>query len=154
MILLYLIVALLVCAWLWRMFARSSVTTHAGGIVFKKQGNQLLYLLVTAKGNEEKWVLPKGNIDAGEIEEVTALREVKEESGITGKLIKKVGDVHGFKNIFKPIKTAFFLIKYVSETPCIENRKTQWLPLTAAIAKAGRPDQKKALRLLATSFSL
>lgn len=136
------------------MFARSPIITHAGGIVFKKIGNKLVYLLVTSKNNEQKWVLPKGGIETGESEEAAALREVKEEAGITGELVRKVGDVHGFKYIFMPIKTSFFLVKYKTEAPGAEKRKLQWLPMPGVIKKAGRPDQKKALQMVATFSSL
>ena len=37
------------------------------------------------------WVLPKGTVEEGETFKQTALREVKEESGATGEIIKYVG---------------------------------------------------------------
>ena len=37
------------------------------------------------------WVLPKGTVEDGETFKQTALREVKEESGATGEIIKYVG---------------------------------------------------------------
>ena len=53
-----------------------------GGIVFRKKGD-VKYLLI--KHKEEgggHWDFPKGHIESGESEEVTALRELKEETGI------------------------------------------------------------------------
>ena len=37
------------------------------------------------------WVLPKGTVEEGETYRQTALREVKEESGANGEIIKYVG---------------------------------------------------------------
>jgi ADP-ribose pyrophosphatase YjhB (NUDIX family) len=39
-------------------------------------------LLVRAKDDPGKWVLPKGHIEAGEAAQYTAVREVYEESGV------------------------------------------------------------------------
>lgn len=40
------------------------------------------------------WVLPKGTVEKGESYKQTALREVKEESGAIGNIIKYVGKTH------------------------------------------------------------
>ena len=37
------------------------------------------------------WVLPKGTVEDGESYKETALREVKEESGANGNIIKYIG---------------------------------------------------------------
>ena len=39
----------------------------------------------------EGWVLPKGTVEEGESHEETALREVKEESGVDAKILKYIG---------------------------------------------------------------
>jgi 8-oxo-dGTP pyrophosphatase MutT (NUDIX family) len=42
---------------------------------------------------EGLWALPKGQIDAGESAAETAVREVREETGVSGRLVEKLGDV-------------------------------------------------------------
>ena len=37
------------------------------------------------------WVLPKGKMEIGETTSITALREVSEETGIKGEIIKRIG---------------------------------------------------------------
>jgi ADP-ribose pyrophosphatase YjhB (NUDIX family) len=54
----------------------------AGGIVFNKSGQ---LLLIKRMG---KWDLPKGKVDAGEMIEDAAIREVVEECGISGLVIE------------------------------------------------------------------
>ncbi len=53
----------------------------AGGVVFRRDGDQPRILLL--KHTSGKWMLPKGTIEAGETPEAVALREVREETGIS-----------------------------------------------------------------------
>jgi 8-oxo-dGTP pyrophosphatase MutT (NUDIX family) len=56
----------------------------AGGLVFFE--SQLLIL----KRLNGVWLFPKGHIESGETPEMAALREVREESGITAEIIRKI----------------------------------------------------------------
>ncbi len=52
-----------------------------GAVVFQRSGGVLRYLLVKNK-NGRHWGFPKGHVEAGENERDTALREVREETGL------------------------------------------------------------------------
>ena len=54
----------------------------AGAIIFRKEKEQKLFLLIYS-GRNKIWGFPKGHIEPGETEKNAALREVKEETGIT-----------------------------------------------------------------------
>ncbi len=58
------------------LFSDYKIIKAAGGIVMSKKG---LLLMIFRKG---KWDLPKGKIDKGERVKHTALREIREETGI------------------------------------------------------------------------
>ena len=61
-------------------------TVKAGGGLVKNPKGE--FLLIFRRG---KWDLPKGKLDAGETIEVCALREVQEETGVSGlKIVKKL----------------------------------------------------------------
>jgi 8-oxo-dGTP pyrophosphatase MutT (NUDIX family) len=56
----------------------------AGGVVYRKQDNQLLIQMIQDRYG--KITLAKGKMEPGETVEQTALREVWEETGITGSI--------------------------------------------------------------------
>ena len=88
------------------------------------------------------WALPKGRIGRGEKPEATAVREVEEETGARGELVRKLGDVryvYSWKGerIFKVV--SFFLLRYeagrlgdLEKEYAHEVADVQWLPLEEA----------------------
>jgi len=89
--------------------------------------------------------LPKGLVDPGEKPEQTALREVREETGVAATMITKLGDIKyvyvrswGDRQlVFKIV--SFFLLDYLSGeiddvTPemRVEVRRASWIPLDEA----------------------
>ena len=90
-------------------------------------------------GREGVWALPKRRIDDGESAAETAVREVREETGVEGRLVEKLGDVRyvytwGGERIFKVV--SFYLLRYsrgrLGELPpetAHEVAEVRWLPL-------------------------
>jgi 8-oxo-dGTP pyrophosphatase MutT (NUDIX family) len=115
----------------------------AGGVVVRRlRGRWVLAAIRPAGKPEGVWALPKGLIDAGEGAEATAVREVAEETGVTGESLGKLGDVRyvytwAGERVFKVV--SFFLVRYRSgrlgELPehCAhEVAEVRWLPLEEA----------------------
>ena len=63
--------------------------TSCGGVVIFR--NKVLVLYKNYKNRYEGWVLPKGTVESGESYEQTALREVKEETGVSAKIVEYLG---------------------------------------------------------------
>ncbi len=90
----------------------------AGGVVYKKD-NGNISVLVSQHSGHHGWVFPKGLIGdkiKGEGKEETALREVEEETGAKGKIIKKLTPVSYWYNWEKEkIKKTvyYFLMEYI-----------------------------------------
>lgn len=63
--------------------------TSCGGVVIFR--GKILLLYKNYKNRYEGWVLPKGTVEDGETHEQTALREVKEETGVDALIRKYVG---------------------------------------------------------------
>ena len=58
-----------------------------GGVVIFK--GKILLLYKKYKKRYDGWVLPKGTVEAGEEFEETAFREVREESGVFGRIVNR-----------------------------------------------------------------
>ena len=95
----------------------------AGGIVLKKtpsKNHKEAWILISQHSGHHGWVFPKGKIGdhiEDESREETALREVKEETGIVGKIIKPLAPVTYWYELRgeRVKKTAYyFLMEYVS----------------------------------------
>jgi 8-oxo-dGTP pyrophosphatase MutT (NUDIX family) len=54
----------------------------AGGVVWRRDATGLLEFVLCGRTADHTWVLPKGTPDAGETLAETALREVREETGL------------------------------------------------------------------------
>jgi 8-oxo-dGTP pyrophosphatase MutT (NUDIX family) len=115
----------------------------AGGVLVRRlRGHWMLAAIRPAGRPHGLWALPKGQIDSGESGEQTALREVFEETGASGRSLGKLGDVrYTFtwegERVFKVV--SFFLVRYESgklgEIPDAfrhEVEEVRWLRLDEA----------------------
>ena len=133
----------------------------AGGVVFKKQKNKIL-ILVAQHSQHHGWVFPKGIIDKGEKKEETALREVKEETGVIGKIIRPLQPVTYWYNLKgeKIKKTVYyFLMEFAGgdiDKHDDEMENVEWISKDEVAGRLTYESGKKvwiqAKRLLATNF--
>jgi 8-oxo-dGTP diphosphatase len=123
----------------------------AGGVVFKKLGEQSL-VLVCQHSQHHGWVFPKGLIGdhiEGEKKEDTAIREVEEETGVKGKIIKILTpvDYWYFFEGEKMHKTVYyFLMEYISGDIAKhdnEMENVQWLEENEVEKRLTYPADKK-----------
>lgn len=64
----------------------------AGGVAFRKTGREIQVALISV-GGDNRWQLPKGLIDKGESTEDAAVREVREEAGISTEVVQRIDKV-------------------------------------------------------------
>jgi len=122
----------------------------AGGVVVRRMRDRWWLAAIEPAGRESSgrktvWALPKGLVDAGENPLQTALREVREETGIEAALVRKLGDVkyvytrswEGGERVFKVV--SFYLLRYASgklgeiePAMRVEVRRVEWIPLEDA----------------------
>lgn len=124
----------------------------AGGIVCKKESNEV-FILVSQHSQHHGWIFPKGLIGdhvKGEKKEETAVREVKEETGIQAEIIKALAPVTYWyqMNNEKIKKTVYyFLMKFVSgdfKNRDMEMEKVEWLSFDEVEKRLTYRSDKKA----------
>jgi 8-oxo-dGTP pyrophosphatase MutT (NUDIX family) len=111
----------------------------AGGVVVR--GDETIVIVPTRRGAQGQKVLalPKGHVDPGETPAQTALREVREETGVDAELVNKLGDVRYFyqrggKRIFKRVTFYLFVYRGGSiDDHDDEVEEARWIPLTEAV---------------------
>jgi len=144
----------------------------AGGIVYKKENNETL-ILISQHSQHHGWVFPKGLIGdhvEQENKEQTALREVKEETGVDGKIIRALNPItywfvmdkdpsagSGQEKIRKTVY--YYLMEYVGGDITKHDHEMEevgWLPANKVEArltyKSDKIVWKEARKYLASSI--
>jgi 8-oxo-dGTP pyrophosphatase MutT (NUDIX family) len=109
----------------------------AGGVTVRNFRGRPFVAAVRVKGGTVL-ALPKGQIDQGERAVEAAAREVREEAGVTGELVEKLGDVRYWyqrdgERVLKVV--SFFLFRYRSGSVRDHDHEVdsaEWVPLEDA----------------------
>ncbi len=116
------------------------------------EGQKVLQL-----NNEGEWVFPKGHVESGETYLETAIRELREESGICVDQSQSVGQVDEFRFYFggeKAIKVIKVFGFVVDDVQPIEYNKEEgfvdgaWIDVNLAIEQLKHKDAKNAFKKL------
>jgi 8-oxo-dGTP pyrophosphatase MutT (NUDIX family) len=143
----------------------------AGGVVVRRAGESWEMAVIEphtevsslrpARKTSRKVVLalPKGLVDPGEKPEQTALREVREETGLVASLVTKLADIKYVyvrswgdqQRVFKIV--SFFLLRYqsgeiddVSREMRIEVRRALWIPIEEAPRRLAYRGEREVVR--------
>lgn len=118
--------------------------THAGCVVYRNDGDRVKFLVISSSTGEH-WVLPKGHIDPGETPETTALRELEEETGVVGEIIRPLS-VQSFYIAEKKVVIQYFLVRMTGIKQAQENRELLWEELREARERLSFSEGKMALK--------
>ena len=113
----------------------------AGGVIYRKHADEIEIALIHVRN---RWGLPKGHVEEGERIEETALREVREETGLEGRVVRKLGDIrYAYRDktkdgeaikIYK--RVYFFLLRYLKgdvRDHDHEVDEARWFPAEQAV---------------------
>jgi len=139
---------------------QSKKTTSAGGLVIREtvRGPEVLVVKRT-RNVEPKWQpvlcqLPKGRVEPGESLETTAIREVREETGINPEITGFIGKAawsYERDGVFWAEEVHYFLMSLASPKAFQKDDefdKVEWLPLKAAAHELSYPEEKRLLSLI------
>lgn len=125
----------------------------AGGVVYRHNDDGIEVVLASrrTRRGDLAWGLAKGGVEEGETMEEAAIREVREETGLTVELEGSLGEtkyfyVWGEARIRKTVH--FFLMRYTggdSEDRDDEMEEVRWFPLERALARAAYRGEREIL---------
>jgi 8-oxo-dGTP pyrophosphatase MutT (NUDIX family) len=124
----------------------------AGGVVVR--GSELIAIVPCRRAADGSPVLglPKGHIDPGETPLQAALREVREETGVTAELLEELGEVRywyhrGGRTIAKSV--IFYLLLYIEGDLADhddEVEEASWMELERAVAELTYDGEREIAR--------
>lgn len=124
--------------------------TSAGGVVYRLQDGNPLFLLL-GSNKRGVWVLPKGLMEENEDEVTTAMREVREETGVSRvKLRGKIGLIKyqfGFRSKTYDKTVHFYLFETDQADAKVgtEHDFMEWMPYEKAVQTLSYPNEKEML---------
>ena len=131
----------------------------AGGVVYRKTGSNVEVVILT-RGKGEIFCLPKGKIEKSETPQQAALREIREEAGLTGTIEKELGKIkywfYSEEDKARVHKTVYFyLVKYESGSTAdhdTDAEDVRWLPIDGALGIMTYPSEREMVEKTKGTF--
>jgi 8-oxo-dGTP pyrophosphatase MutT (NUDIX family) len=131
--------------------AVSKAVLAAGAVLWRSDGDPATpEIAVIHRPRYDDWSLPKGKVDPGETEPVTAVREVQEETGYSSHLGRRLTAVS------YPVEQGVKKVRYWAArrvdgefNPNAEVDELKWLPIAEAMQQLEYPHDRKVLRRFA-----
>jgi 8-oxo-dGTP diphosphatase len=123
----------------------------AGGVVFRRNGDGKVEVLLVHRPRYDDWTLPKGKLHPGESHEEGALREVEEETGLRCELGRELPSSHYHDQKGRPKVVRYWAMQPVDGAfhPHDEVDDAHWLPLDAAEAELSYGRDREILNAFA-----
>ena len=132
---------------------RTRAEVSAGGVVFRPgaAGPEVVLASRRTQRGELAWGLPKGQVEQDEHPEETAVREVREETGIDADVQADLGEISYFyvwEGIRVRKRVRFFLMRATGGDVSRhdhEMEEVRWFPLDEALRAASYASERKVL---------
>jgi 8-oxo-dGTP pyrophosphatase MutT (NUDIX family) len=127
----------------------------AGGVVYRQVDDQVEVALILV-GPRERWQLPKGAVAAAETKEEAALREVREETGLTAELIEMLDRIEYWFNATRDGQRVrfhkfvyFYLMRFITGSVSDHDHEVveaRWIEIEQAIDLLAFESEKALVR--------
>ncbi|KZB84905.1 NUDIX hydrolase [Amycolatopsis regifaucium] len=126
--------------------------TSAGGLVVDAERANAALIGRLDRHGRLLWSLPKGHIEDGETHEQTAVREVKEETGISAQVLEPLGTIDYWfvaerRRVHKTVH--HFILESIGgelSDEDVEVTEVAWVPLAELETKLAYSDERKLVR--------
>ncbi|WP_037363565.1 NUDIX hydrolase [Amycolatopsis orientalis] len=133
--------------------------TSAGGLVVDPEREHAVLIGRLDRHGRLLWSLPKGHIEDGETVEQTAVREVKEETGISARVLQPLGTIDYWfvaqqRRVHKTVH--HFLLEATGgelSDEDVEVTEVAWVPLAELETTLAYADERKLVRGAAELFA-
>jgi 8-oxo-dGTP pyrophosphatase MutT (NUDIX family) len=127
----------------------------AGGVVFRGEKGSVEVVIV-AVGGQNRWQLPKGLVDAGENPEIAAVREAREEGGVSSEVVQLIETIeywyagldNGIRVRFHK-RVHFYLLRYISgdtKEHDWEVNEARWVPIDDATSQLAFDNERRVMQ--------
>ena len=126
----------------------------AGGVVFRGDKGTVEVVIVSV-GGQYRWQLPKGLVEKAESPEVTAVREAREEGGVSSEVVQLIETIeywyagldNGIRVRFHK-RVHFFLLRYLSgdtKDHDWEVNEARWVPIDDATSQLAFDNERRVM---------
>jgi 8-oxo-dGTP pyrophosphatase MutT (NUDIX family) len=127
----------------------TEIVQAAGGLVVRRHDGAL-EIVVVHRPLHHDWSFPKGKLEAGETFELAAVREVREETGMTCRLVRFIGHTDYVDRKGRPKAVAYWVMAAEAGffTPNEEVDELRWLSLEKAGQVLSYPRDRELVAVL------
>ena len=126
----------------------------AGGVVFRGDKGKIEVVIVSV-GGQNRWQLPKGMVEKGESPETAAVREAREEAGVSSEVVQLIETIeywyagldNGIRVRFHK-RVHFYLLRYLSgdtKDHDWEVNEARWVPIDDATSQLAFDNERRVM---------
>jgi 8-oxo-dGTP pyrophosphatase MutT (NUDIX family) len=124
----------------------------AGGVVYRRAGDEgSIEIALVGRIRPKRWALPKGTPEVGETLEVTAVREVGEETGLLVRIEQPLDEIH-YWFVWGGVRHSktvhFYLMQMIGGDTANHDGEydlVQWFPISEALRRLSYPNEARVV---------